>query len=74
MNMTEFDKLADDEKAVQIFEAKKIAERSEDSFQYQLFSIDDFFVEVRTHDAHFPKRTINYYEPKDLPANYPNSF
>lgn len=70
MTIEEFEKLSDEEKRIQLFEAQKVAERYSGFSKYQLFLIDDFFVETKINSLHLFRRTMTCYTNKTLPAEY----
>ena len=70
MTIENFNKLNEKEKVVLIFEASKITEKLDDTIKYQLFKIDNFYIETKTSVLGKFKRTITTYTLKDLPAEY----
>ncbi|MDB5246783.1 MAG: hypothetical protein JWQ40_1177 [Segetibacter sp.] len=70
MTVEEFNKLDDQNKKVLIFEASKIAERNEDFKKFELFNIDDFFVEIMSSRFLKFRRTMAVYTQQDLPLVY----
>jgi hypothetical protein len=74
MTPEEFNKLDEDSKNVLIFEAKKVAEREEGSTRFQLFKIDNFFIEAKISLQEFKRRCLTTYNSNDLPLNYHLNF
>jgi len=72
MTAEQFDSLSEEHKNIQIFEAKKITERFQHRDKYELFQIDDFFVEIKTSIQQKFKRVIFTYTSKDIPGDYLN--
>jgi hypothetical protein len=70
MNVNEFKSLDDHRKVQMIFDANKITEKIDDEANYQLFQIENFFVETKTSLEGKFKRTIKTYTLKDLPIDY----
>lgn len=70
MTAEEFNNLDEQEKRIQLFEAKKICEHSDGFLKYELFYINDFFVETKTSLNRLFKRTITVYELEQLPLLY----
>lgn len=70
MTIEEFDTLDDDKKVKLIFDANKIAEKANDEANFQLFEIDNFFVESKTSLEGKFKRSFTTYSLKELPAEY----
>lgn len=70
MTLEEFNMIDDESKKVLIFEASKIAERRDDCSKFELFNINNFFVEARTSPQYSFKRTMATYASEDLPLAY----
>jgi|GEM_PF-6747318 len=70
MTIEDFDMLSEHDKVVLIFEASKITEKTDEVAKYQLFKIDNFFVETKTSLHGEFKRVITTYSLKNLPAEY----
>ncbi len=70
MNIESFNRLQDHQKVQLIFDADKISEKADGEANYQLFKIDNFFIEARTSLEGKFKRTFTYYTLKNLPAEY----
>lgn len=70
MNVDDFKKLEDCQKVQMIFDAKKITEKIDGESNYQLFQIENFFVEAKTNLEGKCKRTIKTFALKDLPVDY----
>ena len=70
MTIDDFKSLEDHQKVQMIFDSNKISEKVDDVANYQLFQIDNFFVESKTSlDGKF-KRSIRTFTLKDLPVEY----
>lgn len=70
MTIAEFTTLAEDQKVQLIFDANKITEKIDKESNYQLFQIDNFFVETKTSLEGKFKRSIKTYSLKELPVDY----
>jgi 6-phosphogluconate dehydrogenase len=70
MTAEQFNKLNEEQKKVVIFEAKKITERFDEFMKYELFQIDNFFVETRTNVQKKLKRVIATFTRKEIPKIY----
>lgn len=70
MTAEEFNSLSEQSKRVTIFEADKIEEIKAESDKYELFIIDDFYVEVKTSQRNSFRRSIKTYKLHELPLNY----
>lgn len=70
MIIEHFKELSEQEQKVQLFEARKITERLDEYSKYELFYIDDFFIETKTSQLQMFKRTLTCYTLKDLPLIY----
>ncbi|MDB5245742.1 MAG: hypothetical protein JWQ40_136 [Segetibacter sp.] len=66
----EFNKLSEEMKSRLIFDANKITERKDGSFTWELFKIDNFFIEIKRCIGNTLKRVISTYSIKDLPLIY----
>lgn len=66
----DFNKLSEPEKVELIFDANKIAEKVDNDANYQLFQIDNFFVESKTSLEGKFKRSFRTFTVKDLPVEY----
>ncbi|MEJ7677729.1 MAG: hypothetical protein WKG06_07650 [Segetibacter sp.] len=53
-----------------IFDANKITEKVDNEANYQLFQINDFFVEAKTSLEGKFKRSFTTYSLKELPVEY----
>jgi hypothetical protein len=71
MTAEQFETLSEEHKNIQIFEAKKLTERFQQRDKYELFQIDDFFVEIKTSLQHRFRRVILTYTRKDILGEYP---
>ena len=70
MLIEQFERLSEHEKKVQLFEAKKITERSDSFSRYELFYLDNFFIESKTSQQKTFKRTLTCYTLSELPLIY----
>jgi hypothetical protein len=70
MTAEQFDTLSEEHKNIQIFEAKKVTERFQQRDKYELFQIDDFFVEIKTSLQNKSRRVILTYTKSDIPGEY----
>lgn len=70
MTIEIFNNLKEQQKVQLVFDANKITEKVDDEANYQLFQIDDFFVETRTSLEGKFKRTFTTYSLKELPVEY----
>ncbi|GEO07847.1 hypothetical protein SAE01_03430 [Segetibacter aerophilus] len=70
MTVDDFKILEDRQKVQMIFDAKKISEKIDQDSNYQLFQIDNFYVETKTSLEGKFKRSIKTYTLKDLPVDY----
>ena len=70
MTIDDFKSLEDHQKVQMIFDATKISEKVDDVANYQLFQIDNFFVESKTSLEGKFKRSIRTYSLKELPVEY----
>ncbi|MDB5248152.1 MAG: hypothetical protein JWQ40_2546 [Segetibacter sp.] len=70
MTIETFNKLDEHQKVQLIFDANKISEKSDEEANYQLFQIENFYVETKTSWQGLFKRIISTYSLKTLPAEY----
>ncbi|MCW3107304.1 MAG: hypothetical protein JWQ09_1810 [Segetibacter sp.] len=70
MTIDDFKILDDHQKVQLIFDANKITEKIDNEANYQLFQIDNFFVETKTSLVGKFKRSIKTYTLKELPIDY----
>src|SRR5215218_4156002 len=70
MTVDDFKMLEDHQKVQLIFDANKISEKVDNEANYQLFQIDNFYVETKTSLEGKFKRSIKTYTLKDLPTDY----
>jgi hypothetical protein len=70
MTIEEFKSLEEQQKVQLIFDANKITERIDSEANYQLFQIDNFYVETKTSLEGKFKRSFKTYSLKELPADY----
>ena len=70
MTIENFRNLSYQQKVELIFDANKITERVDNEANYQLFQIDNFFVEAKSSlDGKF-KRSFTTYTLRELPVSY----
>ena len=72
MTLEQFDILSEEDKSIEIFEAIKVTERFNQRDKYELFQIDDFFVEIKTSLQHLSRRVISTYTSRNVPGDYLN--
>jgi hypothetical protein len=70
MTIESFNLLKEHQKIQMIFDADKISEKVDDEANYQLFKIDNFFIEAKTSLEGKFKRSFTFYTLKELPADY----
>lgn len=70
MTIENFNNLTEQQKVELIFDANKITEKVDNEANYQLFQVDNFFVESKTSLEGKFKRSFNAYTLQDLPVNY----
>lgn len=70
MTIDDFKMLEDHQKVQIIFDAEKISEKIDDVANYQLFQIDNFYVETKTSLEGKFKRSIKTFTLKELPVEY----
>lgn len=70
MTIEIFNTLNEQQKVELIFDANKITEKVDNETNYQLFQIDNFFVEAKTSLEGKFKRSFTTYSLKELPAEY----
>ncbi len=70
MTIEEFNTLDDYEKNALIFDAEKLAERADEISKYELFCIDNFFVETCTSLNRKFRRNIKTFTLRELPFVY----
>ena len=70
MTINDFKMLEDHQKVQIIFDAEKVSEKIDDVANYQLFQIDNFFVETKTSLEGKFKRSIKTFTLKELPVEY----
>lgn len=70
MTIDDFKILDDHQKVQLIFDANKVTEKIDNEANYQLFQIDNFFVETKTSLEGKFKRSIKTYTLKELPIDY----
>jgi hypothetical protein len=70
MTIENFKNLNHQQKVELIFDANKITEKVDNEANYQLFQIDNFFVEAKSSlDGKF-KRSFTTYTLRELPVSY----
>lgn len=70
MTLEDFTVLPEQEKRMVLFDANKVDERIDQINRYELFKVDQFFIEVKTCLVGKFKRFIQPYTLKDLPLEY----
>ena len=65
-----FNNLSEQKKVELIFDSNKISEKVDEEANYQLFQINNFFVEAKTSLEGKFKRSFTVYCLKELPAEY----
>lgn len=70
MTIENFNTLNDHQKVELIFDANKITEKVDNEANYQLFQINNFFVEAKTSLEGKFKRSFTTYTLKELPVEY----
>src|SRR3954453_14559785 len=70
MTIDDFKALEEQQKVQLIFDANKVTEKVDSEANYQLFQIDNFYVETKTSLEGKFKRSFKTYALKELPADY----
>jgi hypothetical protein len=70
MTIDDFKTLEESQKVQLIFDANKISEKIDDEANYQLFQIENFYVETKTSLEGKFKRCIKTYTLRELPVDY----
>ncbi len=70
MTIENFNMLDEHKKVELIFDAVKITEKIDEDSNYQLFKIDNFYVETKTSLEGKFKRRFKTYTLKELPLDY----
>ena len=70
MTIDDFKALEDQQKVQLIFDAYKITEKVDDEANYQLFQIDNLYVETKTSLEGKFKRSFKTYSLRELPVHY----
>lgn len=70
MTIKEFNALGYEQKVKLIFDANKIAEKADNEANFQLFEIDNFFIETKISLEGKFKRSFTTYSLKELPVGY----
>ena len=70
MTIENFNLLNEHQKIQLIFDADKVSEKVDNEANYQLFKIDNFFVEAKTSLEGKFKMSFAFYTLKELPAEY----
>jgi hypothetical protein len=73
MTAEEFNNLSEEEKKIALFEARKITERFDQRMKYELFQIDNFFIETKTSLQRQFKRVIATFTSKEVLDRYANA-
>lgn len=70
MTIETFNALSYQQKAELIFDANKITEKADNEANYQLFQVENFFVEAKTSLEGKFKRSFKSFILKELPVSY----
>lgn len=70
MTVEQFNNLDEESKKAAIFDAKKVTERFDHVIKYELFQIDNFFVEAKTSLQHKFKRVLATFSSREVPVVY----
>ncbi len=70
MNIENFNNLKEHQKVELIFDANKITEKVDNEANYQLFQINNFYIEAKTSLEGKFKRSFTTYTLKELPVEY----
>ena len=70
MNIEEYNQLTDKQKKHLLVDAEKVAEYVDDVASYELFKLDNFFVEVGKSVTFKFRRILNVCLLKDVSSNY----
>jgi len=70
MTIDDFKALEEQQKVQAIFDANKVTEKVDDQANYQLFQIDNFYVETKTSLEGKFKRSFKTYSLRELPVDY----
>ena len=70
MTVEEFNNLDEEQKKAAIFDAKKVTERFDPVMKYELFQIDNFFIETRISLQNKFRRVIATFSSKEVPNVY----
>src|SRR4051812_6667201 len=70
MTIESFNLLDEHQKIQLVFDADKITEKIDDEANYQLFKIDNFFIEAKTSLEGKFKRSFSFYTLRNLPTDY----
>lgn len=70
MTVEQFNNLNEDQKKAAIFDAKKVTERFEQLMKFELFQIDNFFIETKTSLHYKFRRVIATLSQKEVSTIY----
>ncbi|MDQ6815357.1 MAG: hypothetical protein M3040_16600 [Bacteroidota bacterium] len=70
MTVEQFNSLDEEQKKAAIFDAKKVTERVNQVEKYELFQIDNFFIEIKTSLRQRFRRVIATFSSKEVPKIY----
>jgi hypothetical protein len=70
MTIEEYNQLSDKQKKYLLVDAEKIAEYVDDVASYELFRVDEFFIEVSKSVTYRFRKILNTYLLKDVPEKY----
>ncbi|GEO09497.1 hypothetical protein [Segetibacter aerophilus] len=70
MNLEQYNNLPDRQKKELLIDAFKIDEHEDEISTYELFRIEDFYVEVSKSVIFKFRKILNTYALKDIPLNY----
>ena len=70
MTLYQFNLLDEMEQMEAIWEAVKLVERSDDTFHYNLYQIDDFYVEEKIHIAYDARHAFRSFKTTELLKPY----
>ncbi|MDQ6815335.1 MAG: hypothetical protein M3040_16490 [Bacteroidota bacterium] len=70
MTIEQYNNLTDNQKKNLLIDALKIDEHEDEIATYELFRIDDFFVEVSRSVTYKFRKILNTYSIRDVPRSY----
>ena len=70
MTIEQYNNLPDREKKHLLIDAKKVTEYEDEIATYELFRLDDFYIEVSRSVTYKFRKILNTYEFKDIPLVY----